>query len=97
MSDCPRLHFGISSGYTSLKQLYASYTEAMSVLQLDAIPGFGSFRFYDEEQVLKRRPQQFAPLELEKQLMQVLFMEAMRNWMRLSKGLCRSFASKGIC
>ncbi|MEK3721155.1 response regulator [Paenibacillus sp. FSL H8-0034] len=73
MSDSPRLHFGISSGYASLKQLYASYTEAMSVLQLDAIPGFGSFRFYDEEQVVKRRPQQFSPLELEKQLMQVLF------------------------
>jgi two-component system response regulator YesN len=73
ISSAPRLIFGVSQPFSEIAEIYPRSMEAVSVLQLGAIPDSSSILFHHEELTSRRSHLQIAPIEQEKQLIHILF------------------------
>ncbi|WP_240417731.1 response regulator [Paenibacillus periandrae] len=95
MSEFPRLQYGISPVYSSLDHVYPSYMQAVSVLQQSVLSDFNKVQFYEQEQTLRKCLLPFAPFELEKQLVHVLFYGSFEELDDIIRGMMQEFREKG--
>ncbi|NHN31443.1 response regulator transcription factor [Paenibacillus agricola] len=96
--DVPHLNFGISAIYANLEQAYPAYIEAVSVLQEKPISDLRTVMFYEEERVSRKIHQShlsFAPSELEKQLLHVLFYGSYEELDDIIGRIVQDFHDKG--
>jgi two-component system response regulator YesN len=95
ISSMPRLIFGVSPAFSEIAEIYPRCMEAVSILQLGAIPDSSTILFHHEELASRRSHLQFAPIEQEKQLIHILFEGSYDDLEDMIGKIMQEFREKG--